>query len=89
VPGDGDPRHGSTNGYVNLHCRCTDCRKAWAQEYLEARDRRAARLKLDPTLAVHGRASTYTNWKCRCEPCTKANNADKLKREQRKRAKKG
>lgn len=31
TPGDGDPRHGTTNGYTNLHCRCPDCRQAWAQ----------------------------------------------------------
>lgn len=29
-PGDGDPRHGTTNGYGNLGCHCGDCRRAWA-----------------------------------------------------------
>ena len=28
-PGDGDPRHGTENGYNNLHCRCPECREAW------------------------------------------------------------
>jgi hypothetical protein len=27
-PGDGDPRHGTVNGYTNLTCRCPDCRDA-------------------------------------------------------------
>lgn len=36
APGDGDRRHGTTNGYVNLSCWCDDCRKAWA-EYTQAR----------------------------------------------------
>lgn len=25
-PGDGDPRHGTTNGYTSLGCRCEYCR---------------------------------------------------------------
>lgn len=29
-PGDGDPRHGTANGYSNLKCRCKECRAAWA-----------------------------------------------------------
>jgi ribosomal protein L37AE/L43A len=28
TPGDGDPRHGTTNGYGNLGCRCASCREA-------------------------------------------------------------
>ncbi len=28
--GDGDPRHGTTNGYSNHGCRCEDCTVAWA-----------------------------------------------------------
>ncbi len=32
-PGDGDPRHGTANGYKNLRCRCDDCREA-ATAYL-------------------------------------------------------
>lgn len=27
-PGDGDPRHGSRNGYNNLGCRCDACTSA-------------------------------------------------------------
>jgi hypothetical protein len=29
APGDGDPAHGSVNGYVNLRCRGGDCQAAW------------------------------------------------------------
>lgn len=25
-----DPRHGTSNGYTNLECRCQLCREAWA-----------------------------------------------------------
>ncbi len=28
APGDGDPRHGTRNGYVNLGCRGADCTAA-------------------------------------------------------------
>ncbi len=31
-----DSRHGTVNGYQNLHCRCDRCRGAWA-EYVRAR----------------------------------------------------
>lgn len=27
-PGDGDPRHGTTNGYRNHRCRCRPCTDA-------------------------------------------------------------
>jgi len=28
IPGDGDHRHGTLNGYQNLGCRCPECREA-------------------------------------------------------------
>lgn len=31
-PGDGDPRHGTPNGYRNLGCHCDDCKAANAKE---------------------------------------------------------
>lgn len=40
-PGDGDPRHGTLNGYCNLMCRCDACRSA-AREYERARRSRAS-----------------------------------------------
>lgn len=32
TPGDGDPRHGTMNGYTNLKCPCDEC-KAWMSGY--------------------------------------------------------
>jgi hypothetical protein len=29
-----DLRHGTVNGYSNLHCRCNYCREAWRQYHL-------------------------------------------------------
>jgi hypothetical protein len=65
-----DPRHGTTNGYRNLECRCQPCRDAhWAY----TAERRVARSKAltagDPR---HGMASTYINHGCRCAPCASA-----------------
>ena len=43
-PGDGDPRHGTANGYNNLHCgkqpdgsrrACTPCRNAAAERHYQ------------------------------------------------------
>jgi hypothetical protein len=33
-PGDGDPRHGTVNGYGNLQCRCPDCTEAYRVRHL-------------------------------------------------------
>ena len=45
-PGDGDPRHGTANGYNNLLCRCDDCREAWRvrhRKYMHGDSERAVR----------------------------------------------
>jgi len=39
TPGDGDPRHGTSNGYCNLRCRCAECREAWRVYYAQHRAR--------------------------------------------------
>lgn len=88
VPGDGDPRHGTHNGYVNLKCRCQLCKTAWSAWYLEARERRHQRLLADPSLATHGKATTYSNWKCRCRPCTDAFSAASREQARRRRERK-
>lgn len=36
-----DPRHGTTNGYTNLGCRCQPCRDANAVAHLEYMHRAA------------------------------------------------
>ncbi len=35
-----DPRHGTENGYSNLHCRCEDCREAHRVYYRIRREQR-------------------------------------------------
>lgn len=80
-----DPRHGTSNGYGNLNCRCKKCKAAWAAHISIMTANRKKKLKKDPTLVPHGRASTYTNWGCRCKPCTKAANEDRRERKARKR----
>lgn len=70
LPGDGDPRHGTANGYSNLKCRCASCREAWRIAYAE---RRAAyRARPWPESAKHGTVSAYTNYACRCGECRAA-----------------
>jgi hypothetical protein len=70
-PGDGDPRHGSNNGYSNLGCRCQHCRQAWARTYQERRERKRS----EPTpVDAHGTVSGYSYWGCRCAKCTEVHN---------------
>lgn len=70
-PGDGDPRHGTLNGYTNLNCRCQPCRDAWAEYCLGQRASRRRR-GLEPDDPRHGNPSTYWNWGCRCMHCREA-----------------
>ncbi len=30
-----DPRHGTSNGYLNLSCRCQRCRDAFAKQHYD------------------------------------------------------
>lgn len=39
---DADPRHGTTNGYFNLRCRCADCKAAGAEANRRQHARRNA-----------------------------------------------
>ena len=39
-----DPRHGTGNGYSNLDCRCTRCKRAHADEIADYRARRRERV---------------------------------------------
>ena len=68
--GPDDPRHGTTNGYVNLGCRCERCRTAWRVYIRERRRARIAGEAGEPK--VHGTPSNYTNWRCRCDKCSQA-----------------
>jgi hypothetical protein len=80
VPGDGDPRHGTANGYANLGCRGPDCRRANAEA---AAAQRAARKATPVPEWVHGTIGGYTNWGCRCGPCNEARRADEAQRDGR------
>ena len=64
--GDGDPRHGTENGYVNHGCRCDACMAAGQERRDGLRDSFAAD---DPR---HGTISGYSNFGCRCELCATA-----------------
>lgn len=44
-PGDGDPRHGTANGYNNLGCHCEPCKAAWAVEHKRYMNADPLRLK--------------------------------------------
>lgn len=72
-PGDGDPRHGTPNGYNNLRCRCRACQDAWAAEVRDYQVRR--RGTLSPDDHRHGTYNGYRNYGCRCDPCRAANAA--------------
>ncbi len=44
VAGDGDPRHGTANGYTNLGCHCTECKAAHARNHRDWMRAHPARL---------------------------------------------
>lgn len=76
----GDPRHGTTNGYSNLDCRCDRCRKAWTQYCLAYRHEKGLsepwesyldQVRLKAELRNHGTEVRY-NGGCRCEHCRAA-----------------
>lgn len=68
---DGDPRHGSANGYQNLHCRCEDCTAAFTEACRERKARRATH----PAIP-HGTENGYSNYGCRCDQCRAAHTAN-------------
>lgn len=67
----GDPRHGTTNGYGNLGCRCDACREAHRINHRKYMDRMRAEGR---TLGRHGTALSYDSG-CRCDDCREAHNA--------------
>jgi hypothetical protein len=84
-PGDGDPRHGTYNGYSNLHCNCEPCRVANADYNYGIKQRRIAR-GLTPDDPRHGTTNGYGSYGCRCRPCTDAWSAMMLRRARQRRA---
>lgn len=69
--GDGDPRHGTTNGYVSLGCRCDACRAANNKKMAKSRQGWLA-TPLDPYDRRHGTDNGYVNYGCRCNRCRAA-----------------
>jgi len=83
VPGDGDHRHGTTNGYGNLGCRCELCCAANTKNHAEWVQRSGYR-PLNPETgerrltmkeynkvrprAQHGSETMYKRG-CRCDKC--------------------
>lgn len=64
------PRHGTAYSYINLRCRCSECR-AWNTS--AQRRHRASRAARGESAAIpHGTVGGYGNWRCRCEDCAAA-----------------
>jgi hypothetical protein len=76
-PGDGDPRHGSANGYNNLQCRCAPCTAAWAAYRLALGAK--ARPPLPPGDPRHGTSSGLRWWHCHCRLCLDKAAADEAR----------
>ncbi|MBC7630540.1 hypothetical protein [Aeromicrobium sp.] len=72
---EGDPRHGTQNGYGNHKCRCDACREANRIKHGEymTRIRESGELAELPNV-VHGTSYRY-DVGCRCDPCREAHNA--------------
>lgn len=68
-PGDGDPRHGTYNGYGSHKCRCELCRAAGTKF---SREDRASLTPPPPDDPRHGLETTFTRYGCRCSPCMAA-----------------
>ncbi|MGC5661569.1 very short patch repair endonuclease [Micromonospora sp. WMMD723] len=70
-----DPRHGTTNGYGNLGCRCDLCREAHRRKHVRyMHEVRKSKSLSDTTASGHGTSYRY-DVGCRCEECREAHNA--------------
>lgn len=81
---DDDPRHGTTNGYGNLGCRCDACRKANRENHARYMERVRASGALVTPDARHGTSYRY-DVGCRCDDCRDAHNAKSRATKQRLR----
>jgi hypothetical protein len=75
-----DPRHGTTNGYGNLGCRCERCRAANTMAHREL----LARYRAEGGRGEHGTIYRYATG-CRCRACLDASAADSSERKRRRR----
>lgn len=71
-----DARHGTTNGYRNLRCRCDRCRAAATKD---KQMWQAVRASLSPDDPRHGSLNAYQNYGCRCAACTEVQRVGHLK----------
>lgn len=65
-----DPRHGTSNGYGNLRCRCEACRRGNRLQHAEYMSR--VRASGQPR-GEHGGRVAYDSG-CRCDVCRDAHN---------------
>lgn len=84
---DDDPRHGTTNGYGNLGCRCDACREAHRRNHNLYMRRVRATKGLVQRGATHGSSYRY-DVGCRCDPCREAHNAKSRETKRRMRERK-
>jgi hypothetical protein len=84
--GDGDRRHGTENGYVNLHCRCEQCKAAHAAHKANVLNPRRFAKGIPDGDSRHGTVNAYGNFGCRCRACTDAWSKAGLERYRRRRA---
>lgn len=75
--------HGTNNAYVNLRCRCTQCREAMRLYHVAWRARRKAQLDADPYSRHHGEILSYRSG-CRCSLCKAAKAAENREYNRRK-----
>ena len=80
-----DPRHGTTNGYGNLGCRCAPCTQAhWIHHNAYMAKVRESRQLVDNGKGDHGSSYRY-DIGCRCDPCREAHNEKSRMTKQRRR----
>lgn len=76
-----DPRHGTSNAYGNLRCRCPRCREANRvshQAYIEQAKSEGRKL------GQHGSSLCYDTG-CRCDACREAHNRRSREKKQARR----
>lgn len=83
--GPQDPRHGTTNGYGNLGCRCERCREANRIAHAQYRRKAITEGRLVTEDVEHGTPYRY-DVGCRCDPCRQAHNAKSRATKQRLRS---
>lgn len=74
-----DPRHGTTNGYGNLGCRCAACRAAHAANHKKYMERKRASGEV---VGLHGSSVAYDSG-CRCDTCRLAHNERSVEKKRR------